>query len=516
MTNPGGTPVERLKDATAIDPADFNARVGEEAGFVHEHVGAGTFDNDQATTGLEYEFYAVDLETDGIRRIPRSLLGSVGFEAELGLHNAELNTAVHPLSGAGIDALGAEVTAKVEAAQRLAANEGIRLVSDGVWTIGPAEGTTVAYLTEATCEEGLTLGINVSNAARYHGFGSFDDHRMIGGTIDVPGASIDADNAGPVSLTTSIQPHYQCRRAADLPTYHGIALRVAGPLLALGVNSPLLPPALYDDPEPDRELLLERGYAEHRIPVYEQMMNPVDGPPKVSFPGDIATPGEAIDRIVDDSVLVPAEIAAAERFDDAFVHFRHKPGSYWRWVRPVFEWATERAANVRIEFRPISGQPTIPDTVAFLAAVCGLLTQLAESAHPAVDLPWSTAKENFYAAARDGLDAELTWITADGDRTTDADRLYADLLSAAAAGLERHGCADAHVTDLLAPLRGRVDRQRTPASWKRDAVAAALDTGASPAEAIERAQRAYIGQQAATLSDGSLLEWPAPRGVESI
>ena len=510
MPSAGGDPIARLKEAKEIDVAEFDARVREEAAVVRDHGAAGTFDNEQVTTGLEYEFYAVDRGTCGVRRIPRRLLGCVGFVEELGLHNTELNTAVHPLSSAGIDATDAEVTAKVEAFQRLAAADDIRLVSDGMWTIGPAEGSTVAYLTEATREEGLTLGINVSNATRYHGFGSFDDDRVIGGRIDVPGAKIDADNAGPVSLTTSIQPHYQCRRAADLPAYHGIALRLAGPLLALAVNSPLLPPALYDDPGPDRELLLETGYAEHRVPIYEGMMNPTRGEPKVKFPADIDTPGEAIDRIVDDSILVPAEIAAAQRFDDAFVHFRHKHGSYWRWVRPVFEGPTERAANVRIEFRPLPGQPTVPDTVAFLAAFCGLLTELVESGHPVSDLPWSQARENFYAAARNGLDAEMAWITADGERTTDTDGLYEDLLSAAASGLERHGCSDSRAAGLLAPLRARVDRRLTPAGWKRDAVAAAIDAGSTPTEAIERAQRAYIDRQAATLFDGSLAGWPEP------
>ena len=510
MPSEGDGQIDRLRDAKGIDVADFDARVREEAAVVHDHVAAGTFDNEQVTIGLEYEFYAVDRETCQVRRIPRSLLGCVGFVEELGLHNTELNSAVHPLTSVGVDALAADVTAKVEAFQRLAADRGIRLVSDGMWTIGPAAGSTVAYLTEATRGDGLTLGINVSNSTRYHGFGSFDDDRMIGGRIDVPGASIEADNAGPVSLTTSIQPHYQCRRAADLPAYHGIALRLAGPLLALAVNSPLLPPALYDDPGPDPTVLLETGYAEHRVPIYEGMMNPTRGDPKVTFPRDIDAPGEAIDRIVDDAILVPAEIAAAERFDDAFVHFRHKHGSYWRWVRPVFEGSTERAANVRIEFRPLPGQPTIPDTVAFLAAFCGLLTELVESAHPVADLPWERARGNFYAAAEDGLDADLAWITADGERTTDTDRLYEDLLSAAASGLERHGCSASRAAELLAPLRARVDRRLTPASWKRNAVAAALDSGATPAEAIERAQRAYIDRQAATLSDGSLVEWPEP------
>ncbi|OYR44501.1 MULTISPECIES: hypothetical protein [unclassified Halorubrum] len=513
MTGKGSDPVERLKRVADIDVDAFDARVREEADAIRAHVEAGTFDNEQVTTGLEYEFYAVDRETDNLRRIPRSLLGCVGFDRELGLHNAELNSAVHPFTGRGIDAVRADVTGKLDALQRRAAADGIRVVSDGMWTIGPAESATDDYLTEATHEEGLTLGINVSNGVRYHGFASVGADRLIGSEIDVPGARIDADSAGPVSLTTSIQPHYQPRRAADLPRYHRIATRLAGPLLALAVNSPFLPPALYDDPGPDRELLVADGYAEHRIPVYEQMMNPPGRDRKVKFPRDIDSVGAAIDRIAADPVLVPAEIEAEGRFDDEFVHFRHKHGSYWRWVRPVFDGATEGSASARIEFRPLPGQPTIPDAVAILAAFGGAMRGIAERGHPVVDLPWERAESNFYAAARNGLDAEMEWITADGATTTETAGLYRDLFAAAKDGLEEHGCTTDQIAAALSPLRSRVETGRTPADWKRSAVAVALDDGATPAEAIRSTQRAYIRLQARTLYDESLADWPGPESV---
>ncbi|MEF8814817.1 MAG: hypothetical protein V5A55_13510 [Halovenus sp.] len=229
---------------------------------------------------------------------------------------------------------------------------------------------------------------------------------------------------------------------------------MAGPLLALGVNSPFLPPALYDNTEPDRDLLLERDHAEKRIPVYEGMMNPVDGPPKVGFPGEVTSPAEAVDRIAADWTLVPAEIEAGQRFDDAFVHLRHKHGSYWRWVRPVFDGATAGSANVRIEFRPLPAQPTLPDTLAFVAAFAGLLTAFHDRDHPARELAWDRARENFRAAARDGIGADLVWLTADGDRTGDPDRIVQDLLDTAVDGLERQGLPTEQATAWIAPLVG--------------------------------------------------------------
>jgi gamma-glutamyl:cysteine ligase YbdK (ATP-grasp superfamily) len=501
-------PIDRLQATREIDFGAFEERVREEAEVVREHLAAGTFDNEQVTLGLEYEFYAVDRDTRRLRRVPRSLLSCLGFEKELGLHNAELNGAVQPCNDPGIEALERDVEAKVSAIQTQAAGEGIRLVSDGLWTVGPAANTTRGYLVEATHEEGLTLAINVSNAVRYHGFAS--SRREIGGHIDVPGVTVDADSPGPVSLTTSIQPHYQFRRARDLPDHFGNALRVAGPLVALGANSPFFPPELYDDAEPDRELLLRESWVENRIPVYEGMMNPTDGPQKVRFPADVDSAAAAVDRVVDDRTIVPASIDAGQRFDDAFVHLRHKHGSYWRWVRPVFGGASEVAANVRIEFRPLPGQPTIPDTVGFVALFAGLLSALHGRDHPAGDLSWEQARENFYAAARDGLAADLVWVTADGERTGDTDRLFADLFDAAVDGLVAHGVPAARARARVEPLRHRVEDGATPAEWKRDRVRAGLDAGLSAAEAVEAMQREYIDCQAETLLSGSLADWPAP------
>ncbi|EMA59007.1 hypothetical protein [Halorubrum kocurii] len=501
--------VTGIRESGRVDIDAFERRVREEADGLKERLASGTFDNRQATIGLEYEFYAVESDSYRLRRVPRSLLECLGFEREIGLHNAELTSGVHPCSGAGLSALKLGTEAKIRSFQRQASEADIRFVSDGMWTIGPATNTTEGYLTEATHEEGISLAINVSNAVRYHGFASVDEHTPVAGTVALPGATIEADTAGPVSLTASIQPHVQPRRAADLPAYHNNALRVAGPVLAIAVNSPFLPPDLYDDGALTRRLLLEDTHAETRVPLYEGLMNPKRGEPKVRFPEDIDTAAEAVDRIAADAVIVPALIEGGERFDDAFVHFRHKHGSYWRWVRPVFDGPSAADASARIEFRPLPGQPTLPDTIALVAAVAGLLTGLSVTDHPVTDLPWAVARENFYAAVEDGLSADLEWITASGDRTSETGRLYEDLFDVAVAGLEARGLTADEATARLRPLRDRVDAGITPARWKREAVRRSLDAGAPPDDAVRDAQRAYIREQGERFYDGSLVDWPA-------
>lgn len=500
-------PIDQLHASQEVDIETFEHRVREEAEIIKDHLTVGTFDNAQRTIGLEYEFYAVDRTTDTLRRIPRSDLQQLGFEQELGLHNAELTTAPQPFNAPGVEAIFREVDAKLTAFDRQVEPAGYQLVSDGMWTIGPDQRSTVDYLTEATRSKGLTLAINVSNAVRYHGFASGD--RVIAGQIDLPGISLETTSTGPATLTTSIQPHYQLRRARNLPAYFDYAARVAGPLLALGVNSPFLPPELYDGADP--ETILTEGWDETRVPIYEGMMNPDEGPQKVRFPKEITTPEEAVQHVVEDFTIVPAQIDAGERFDDAFVHFRHKHGSYWRWVRPVFDGPTKDAANVRIEFRPIPAQPTVTDTVAYLATFAGLMVGLFEQNHPVADLPWSTAQENFYAAARSGLEAELSWITSDGHQVTDTEQLYNDLFTVARSGLQAQGFEAPVINRWIAPLEDRLDRMETPADWKRRRARQVLADGATIEEAIYDAQKQYLSQQRQTLLTGRFADWPSLR-----
>ncbi|MFB6110798.1 MAG: hypothetical protein ABEJ60_08010 [Halodesulfurarchaeum sp.] len=491
-----------VADALAVDPETFQKRVHEEASIIKEEVEAGTFDNPQAIVGLEYEFYAVDDE-GALARIPRRLLEYVGFEKELGLHNAEMQTFPDPLNDAGLQAQESSVLSRIDAAARPMDAEGLHLVSDGIWTRPPAGESTRQYLTGSVEREGYTLAANMSDTPRYHAMANTAIEP--GMTIDVPHVTLEAETVMPESLITSIQPHYQVPRAMDLPEYFRYAVRVAGPLLALGVNSPFLPPDLYDDVDP--YAVLEDGYAEHRIDIFESVLNVPGRDGKVRFPEDIDTVDDAIMAIADDDVLVPMAVEDTGRFDDEFAHFRMKHGTFWRWVRPVFEGTSRNEANARIEFRPIPAQPTVRDSVAFQAAFAGLLEQMRQHEHPLYDLPWSAARENFYAAMRNGLDADLSYITADGVETEETETIYADLFEQAQAGLRQRGLSGETAARYLWPLRRRVRQGITPVEWKRNRVRSHLQDGADLAEAVERMQETYVGTQRRTLLDGSFTDW---------
>ncbi|MFW6384580.1 MAG: hypothetical protein ACOCY7_00405 [Halodesulfurarchaeum sp.] len=491
-----------VHDVLAVDSETFQENVREDADRILEEINGGTFDNPQAIVGFEYEFYAVDDE-GALARIPRRLLQYVGFEKELGLHNAEMQTHPDPLNEDGLLAQESSVKSRLHAASRPMDAEGLHLVSDGMWTIPPDGQSAEAYLTSSVEKDGIRQATNMSDSARYHAMANTDPPP--GMVIDLPHVTLEADTVMPESLITSIQPHYQVPQAVDLPEYFRYAIRIAAFLLALGASTPFVPPDLYDDVDP--YAILDDGWKENRIRLFETTLNVPGRTGKVRFPEDVGTVEDAIMAIAEDDVFVPMPVTETGRFDDEFAHFRMKHGTYWRWVRPVFDGQSRTNANARIEFRPLSAQPTVRDSIAFQAVFVGLLEQLRQADHPLYELEWETAEANFYAAMRDGLDAELTYITAAGAETTDRDRLYSDLFDQAQIGLRRRGLSGDTAAKYLWPLHRRARSAITPADWKRNRVREYLDDGADLEAAIYEMQLRYFEHQRRTLLSGTFTDW---------
>jgi hypothetical protein len=501
----------QVNDVLAVDPSTFQQQVRADADTIVEDIEDGVFDNPQAIIGLEYEFYVVSradgtsvtdhAEYEGaLQRVPRRLLSFIRFEKELGLHNAELSTSPLPLNPDGLRAQEATVAAQLRTANEYVREEGLALVSDGLWTLPPQGETAREYLTDSVEVDGVNIAANMSDSARYHAMGNAGGEVTPAMELDAPHVTLSSQTVIPESLITSIQPHYQVPEAETLPERFRYALRVAGPLLALGVNSPFFPPDLYDDVAPEE--ILADSWMGNRIAVFESVLNPVDGPEKVRFPRDVGTVEEAIERIVEDEVLVPMPVG-----DGEYDAFQTKHGTYWRWVRPVFGGSSQSRANARIEFRPIAAQPTVRDSIAFQAAFAGLMEGLPQADHPVADLEWSVARENFYTAVEDGIDASLTWITVDGTRTTETSVVFTDLFKFAAEGLRSRGFSEETIGRYLGPLRRRVRHGLTPAGWKHRQVREELENGASFEEAITSMQRRYIRRQSETLLDSDFGAW---------
>jgi hypothetical protein len=288
------------------------------------------------------------------------------------------------------------------------------------------------------------------------------------------------------------------------------------PVLALATNSPFLPADLYDA-EAHAERIVAETPHELRVIVFEGSMNAAapPGAGKVRVPPDVDALEEVVTRLVADETYAPflAELDPDEEYPDPYPELSHKRGTYWRWVRAVIGGQIPRGsdgddlrASVRVEYRPLPTQPTIDETISLFALVVGLLRGLVTTDHPLRTLPWTEAEETFYRAVDDGIDAELVWVTAAGERTTETATVYNEVFDYARCGLRDAGFDDEACDEFLRPIERRYETGRTPSRWKKAAVRARLADGATLPEAIVGMQHEYIDRA----GGDPVVEWPWP------
>ncbi|MFB6143172.1 MAG: hypothetical protein ABEJ30_07500 [Halorientalis sp.] len=482
------------RSLTADTRGEFAARVDEQAAFLRTAIEEGDLDNEDFAVGLELEVYAVS-EDGRLARLPEDAFGVAN--KELGLHNAELNTDPTPLTAEGLDLQAESLGLQWRRARDAAREAGRDLVLDAMWTVPPAEGSA-SYLSATEDRDGVTTPANMRPVPRYWAIDR-DATRAAGGSItfDVPGATVAFPSMLFESLATSIQPHLQIPSTEAFPAHYNAAIRTLGPVLALATNSPFLPPDLYDA-DVDPRALLDRTHHELRIAAFEQSVNHTD-PPKCRVPEDVDAPADLVDQVVADPVVAPFLSEWVD--EDAgyaanFWEFDHKRGTFWRWLRPVVGGDPVEGAgderSLRIEYRPLPTQPTVRDIVGFQALVGGLVVGLVAADHPLPDLEWGAAERSFYAAVENGLDAELAWLTADGERTADPAVVFGEVFEYARLGLREQGVDDATARHYLAPIEARWQTRTTPSKWKIARVRDALDEGLAFPDALEAMQREYV------------------------
>ena len=506
--------VERSLAEETVGP--FTDRIKTQADALREAIAAGEMDNDEFAVGLEMEVYAVsrpdtDEETrDGeLARLPASVFDGTANK-ELGLHNAELNTDPNVFDGEGLATQADSIAERFEAGQSDARDANCKLVLDAMWTVPPAEGT-LDYLDSVDWHGDVTVAENMRPAPRYV---AIDNHarRLADGevTLDVPGAEHSFQTILFESLATSIQPHLQIPAAEAFPDYYNAAIRTLGPVLALSANSPFLPADCYNDVS-DPYTLVSETHHELRIAAFEQSVNQTESD-KVRVPRDIADATDVVDRVVADDMYAPflrewVHDGDRETFHDEYWEIDHKRGTYWRWLRCVVGGdpvGTGDERSLRIEYRPIPTQPTVRDVVGMQALTAGLIRGLVATDHPLAAMPWADAERSFYNAVENGLDAELSWVSANGQQTTDSDTIFEEVFEYARTGLRESGVDDADIDHYLAPIEARWEHDTTPSAWKKARVREGLDEGLDLSTAITEMQREYIR---ASSQHSSFAEW---------
>ena len=259
------------------------------------------------------------------------------------------------------------------------------------------------------------------------------------------------------AAATSFQIHLQVNLENAVRMYNA-SVAITGPLLALSVNSPyLFGKDLWD---------------ETRIPVFEQSVA-VGGYDGAAFgPIRRVTFGNGYVReslfecfqenLEHYPVLLPVEF----EHDEPLAHLRLHNGTIWRWNRPLIGFNEKGEPHLRIEQRVVPSGPTTQDAIANAAFYYGAVTALAQLDDPIENqLPHSSARDNFYAAARLGLKSTQRWIN---NQDINARELILDtLLPLAYQGLTSLGVDYEDIDKYLGIIHARVKSGQNGANWQR-------------------------------------------------
>lgn len=393
---------------------------------------------------------------------------------ELAKFNLEANLSPHSFGGDCLSKLEREIEEVVDVARKAAAAHDAKILLAGILpTLRKAD-----------------LGLdNMAPLPRYFALnramqrmrGSKDFHVLIKGKDEL---ELTHDNVMLESANTSFQIHFQVG-AHEFAKLYNLAQAVTAPVLAAGVNSSVL--------------MGKRLWKETRIALFQHSVDTRldahrmrDARSRVSF-------GE---RWVDESVLeiFREDIArfrvvlsttldhdSAEDLRQGRVPelkaLRLHNGTIYRWNRACYGIANG-IPHLRIENRALPAGPSILDEVANAAFYFGLMAGLGDQVEDIRKaMAFDDAKSNFFAAARYGLDARLTWTHG---RTYEApDLILGTLLPLAREGLERAKIDTADIDRYLGTIEKRVGARSTGAAWAIRSIAGM--PAESPRDARSRA-----------------------------
>jgi gamma-glutamyl:cysteine ligase YbdK (ATP-grasp superfamily) len=404
-------------------------------------------------TGLEVELNLIDDAGDPVMRNAEVLdaIDHPDFQTELARFNVEVNVPPTALHSGGLVRLEQSLRDRLDDARAQSLGAGADMVM-----IGILPTLTSAHLQAPSMSADSRYSVLNEQVLAARG-----EHIRIG----IEGAErleILADTVLPEAACTSTQLHVQVR-PDRFAAYWNASQAVCALQVAIGANSPYF--------------LGKELWRETRIPLFEQSTDTRSEElqaqgvrPRVWFGERWIT--SVFDLFEENRRYFPALMPVVVDEDPVAVldaggtpglaELRLHNGTIYRWNRPVYDVA-DGEPHVRVENRVLAAGPTVIDTMANAAFYFGLVRALAESERPLWSrLPFGAAEDNFHAASRRGIAAEVLWPGLDRVPATD---VVLRLLPTAHEGLLDWGVDTADADRLLGVIEERAERRTNGAEW---------------------------------------------------
>jgi len=425
--------------------AEFRSRLERETQRLAAMLAEGALDEGPKVAGFELEAWLVGPDLRPLPRAPELLarLADPLVVPELATFNLEFNGTPQPLAGQALSRMAAELETTWNRAQAAANQVGGRLAMIGILPTVRPEDLVLANMTPLNRYRALNAQLLALRQGQLPHLDIQGQERL----------ELIRQDVMTESATTSFQIHLQVP-AGQAARVHNLSTLLSAPLVAVSANSPFLF---------GREL-----WRETRIPLFEQTCSMgTSGLRERVTLGNDYTRGSILDCFLDNlehyPVILPVLLDEPE---ERLAHLRLHNGTIWRWNRPLIGFDADEIPHVRIEHRVVPAGPTVVDGIATAALYFGAIQDLLDEPGELTDrLPFASARGNFYAAARQGLEAEIPWL---GGRVTSLrEILVRDLLPRARRGLQALNIDAAEITTWLGIIEARVATGRTGANWQR-------------------------------------------------
>ncbi|MCB2198601.1 CBS domain-containing protein [bacterium] len=449
--------------------------------------------------GAEQEFALIDKNWQPASIGPELLerMNDPAFTAEIARFNIEANLDPLPFGGTCLREMETHLNKVVDRARTAAQEMDSNIALTGILpTIRKSH---------------LTLD-NMTPRERYYMLNEMFARLLgEGGAYELKIEGIDEltlthDNVMLEACNTSFQVHFQVDPEI-FPQRYNLAQAVTAPVLAAAVNSPLLGRF--------------RLWRETRIALFQQSIDTRKGPferqlqPRVSF--GTRWVDKSVLEIFQEDIARYKVLFALDDAEDPFEAIeagrapklealRLHTGTVYRWNRACYG-ISDGKPHLRIENRVLPAGPTVVDEVANAAFWFGLMAGLEGEYDDITQvMEFDHARENFYAAARHGLDARFTWIN--GAKVTAHDLILKELLPLAREGLLNRGIDKDDVSRYLDIIRDRVKSDMTGSQWALKSLGSIKQSGGTRWEQINALVAATVKRQ----TEGKPVhEWPLAR-----
>lgn len=416
----------------------------------------GWFEDDIVRIGAEQEMCLVDkfwkplhINLQALKTIDNPL-----FTSELANFNLEANMMPLTFTGKSISEMHASLKETLDVAQEKVRALGATILLSGILPTIRKADVEIANITPLDRYRALMDGLKELRGEAFE--------LRINGIDEL---NLKQDTAMLEACNTSFQVHLQVS-PQDFVRKYNYAQALAGPVMAISVNSPLL--------------FGRRLWKETRIALFQQSIDIRtltehfrDRSPRVTFgtdwlrdsimeiyQEDLARFQVLLSTDVDEDVFEKLNKGITPKLRALNIH----NSTVYRWNRPCYGISPNGKPHLRIENRILPSGPSLPDTMANSAFWLGLMNGI-EDTYPDIskEMDFADARANFFAAARFGMDTQLCWTN--DKKISPAHLILEELLPMARSGLKKAKIDVEDIDYYLGIIEARTKACMTGSNW---------------------------------------------------